>query len=82
MNAPTPALPARLEFVRSLAADLLRCRGPRRAEARQMVRLCKLWRSLAEQSDGPDGQLAEGLATAALRAIEAAADRFRAGALG
>ena len=74
----TPALPARLAFIRAIAADLLRYRGPRRAEARQLVRLCRLWHSLVTQADGADGRLAEGLAAATLRAIEAAAARFQA----
>jgi len=71
-------LPARLEFVRALAVELPRYRGPRHAEGRQLVRLCKPCRSLAEQAESGD-QLAEGLAAATLRAIEAAAERLHLG---
>ena len=56
MNAaPTPpTLPARLEFIRSLAAEMQRYRGPHHAEAVLLVKLCRLWCSIVRQADGPD----------------------------
>ena len=49
MNAapPTPTLPARLEFVRAIAAEMQRYRGPHHAEAVLLVKFCRLWRSIA-----------------------------------
>ena len=81
MNAPTSTLPAHLLFVRALAAELRRYRGPRHAEAARLVKLCQLWDALAVQAEGQDGQLAEGLAGVVLRSIELAAEKFRARAL-
>ena len=68
-STPT-ATPLPLDFLRALAAQL-RGPGPQSADARRLLRLIRLHRHLAVEADGPDGQLAEGLAASLLPAIAA-----------
>jgi hypothetical protein len=76
MNAAPPE-PLPLHFLRVLAVQVRRERGPQAPDARRLLRLLKLHRHLTEQAGGPDGAFAEGLAASLLPAIRSAATKLR-----